>query len=111
MPPTATTKLEAPEEGDRLYVLRGSALDVVDGAVGIDDSVLSGPKFAHGSVRFRILGDGRELWTSDVVRGGDPPTAIGPVDVKGVDELVLAVDHLEDFMGDRANWLRLRLIR
>ncbi|MEX1025955.1 MAG: NPCBM/NEW2 domain-containing protein [Planctomycetota bacterium] len=100
--------VHAPSE--LVYELDGAPWQL-RGEVGVDDSVLRGPRIAHGSVRFSIRGDDEELWKSDVMRGGDPAVAFGPLDLDGVSELRLVVDPVDDFMGDRANWLRLLLVR
>ena len=75
----------------------------------IDDSDLSNRH--GGSVIFRVFGDGEPLWTSPLVRGGDPVQAIDLL-LEGVEELVLEVDVAsEAFVSDRANWLRPILLR
>ncbi len=76
------------------------------GSVAIDDSSLLNAKEARGSVLFRIHADGREVWKSRLVRGGDAPVAFPTIDLAGVRRLVLEADPGEDFRGDRANWLR-----
>ena len=81
------------------------------GSVGIDDSVLLNPSWARGEVRFRVLGDGRSLWESRVLRGGDLPLALPTLSLKGVERLVLEVDAVGDFAGDRADWLGMVLVR
>lgn len=78
-------------------------------ACGVDDSGASGTR--GGSVRFRVLGDGEELWSSDVRRAGETPLRPSPLVVKGVQSLVLEVDPAGDFVLDRANWLRPMLVR
>lgn len=75
----------------------------------IDDSSLDNRH--PGSVVFRILADGEQVWESPLLRGGDPPQAI-QLDLKGVKQLVLEVDPAtEAFVSDRANWLRPILVR
>ncbi|MDA1264635.1 MAG: NPCBM/NEW2 domain-containing protein [Planctomycetota bacterium] len=75
---------------------------------GVDDSALANRH--GGSVIFRVHADGKELWASPLVRGGDPVQAID-LDLTGVDELVLEVDPAsEAFVSDRANWLRPLLV-
>jgi hypothetical protein len=78
-------------------------------AVAVDDSGVGAER--SGSVRFRVLGDGRELWQSGVVRGGQGLSSPPPMAVAGVRELVLEVDPDGDFVLDRANWLRPVLVR
>jgi hypothetical protein len=80
------------------------------GSVAVDDEVVHLP--ARGSVRFRIHGDGELLWESAVLRGGDPPVAFPELDLAGVQTLLLEVDMAEELhAGDRADWLRLILVR
>ena len=81
------------------------------GTVGIDDSARWNPVGARGSVVFRVWLDGEPAWESAVVRGGDGALAMPALDVSGVRELVLEADMAGDFRGDRANWIRLLLIR
>ncbi|MEW6072592.1 MAG: NPCBM/NEW2 domain-containing protein [Planctomycetota bacterium] len=84
------------------------------GLVAVDDSVLRHE--ARGAVIFRIRVDGEVRWESAVRRGGDPPFAIPPLDLgaaAGVRELTLEADPAGelDFAGDRADWLRMILVR
>jgi hypothetical protein len=80
------------------------------GSVGVDDSSLSHPEHARGSVQFRVLLDGQSAWESRVVRGGDAPIALPPLELGGARELVLEADPVEDLRGDRADWLRFLLV-
>ena len=67
--------------------------------VGVDDEV--GDK---GSVEFRVLGDGKVLWTSGIMRGQNPPKAVD-VDLTGVKTLTLVVDDAKDGeANDHADW-------
>jgi hypothetical protein len=80
------------------------------GSVAIDDEVLRLP--GRGSVRFRILVDGEERFLSRVVRGGEAPLALPPIDLQGARALVLEVDMADELhVADRANWLRPLLVR
>jgi hypothetical protein len=80
------------------------------GFAGIDDQVLTLAE--HGAVNFKIHGDGKLLWESRTVRGGEAPRAISGVALSGVKELALEVDpDAESFVADRADWLRLLLVR
>ncbi len=66
----------------------------------------------HGSVVFRVLVDGEERWSSAIVRGGDTPLELPPIDLEGAHELALEVDMAEDhYVADRADWLRPLLVR
>ena len=65
----------------------------------------------RGSVTMRVLGDGRQLWQLENVRGGQKPVP-AIVSVAGVHELTLAVDFGEDLdLSDHACWAFARLIR
>lgn len=67
--------------------------------VGVDDEV--GDK---GSVEFAVVGDGKTLWRSGVVRGGEAGKRID-VDVRGLKRLVLTVAGGDDGIDyDHANW-------
>jgi hypothetical protein len=82
--------------------------------LGIDDYALRTPGApSHGDVTARVTADGKEVWTSGGrVKGGEPPRAVGPLDVSGVTELVLEVDWGEGMhMNDRADWLDPLLVR
>jgi len=80
------------------------------GAVAVDDSVLLLPH--RGSVQFRVYVDGVRRWESGLVRGGNPPEAIPTIDLEGAKELVLEVDMATRFhVADRADWLRVLLVR
>ena len=88
----------------------GGSWKTLRGHVAVDDEVLR--LAARGSVVFRLTGDGRELWASPVLRGGDPPLALPALALAGVDELVLEVDMAQDLhVADRADWLRLVLVK
>lgn len=74
--------------------------------IGIDDSM-----GRRGSVVFRVIGDGRELFKSDTLRGGGKPVDIS-VDISGVKLLELSTDAADGLdLGDHANWADLRMIR
>ena len=84
------------------------------GLVAVDDSVLRNE--ARGSVIFRIRVDGEVRWESDVLRGGDHPVRIPALDLGEASaprELTLEADMVEemDAGGDRADWLRMILVR
>ena len=72
-------------------------------AVGVDDAA-GGP----ASITFKIVGDGRKLWESGVMRPGQ---AAKPVDleVRGLKTLLLLVGDAGDGVGyDHANWAEAR---
>jgi hypothetical protein len=65
----------------------------------------------RGSVIFSVLGDGKTLYTSPVVRGGDPVHRI-KTGVSGVQQLTLKVTDAGDLdLGDVANWGSARLLK
>lgn len=67
--------------------------------VGIDDETAG-----RGSVEFQVVGDGKMLWSSGVLRGGQPPKRVD-VDLTGVRRLALLVDDAGDgFEYDHADW-------
>jgi hypothetical protein len=77
----------------------GAACTTFTAQVGIDDEV-SGP----GSVDFQVLGDGRPLTASGVVRRGDPAVPL-TADVTGVEKLELRVTDGGDGKNfDHADW-------
>ena len=61
--------------------------------VGVDDTRRPG-----GGVIFKISGDGKALFESDIMKVGQPPKTVD-IDLKGVKTLVLAVDAV----GDNSN--------
>jgi len=73
--------------------------------VGVDDEV--GKK---GSVVFQVIGDGKTLWESGVLRGGDPAKDVS-VALEGVKLLVLAVGDAGDANSyDHADWADARIV-
>lgn len=74
--------------------------------VALDDSAGK-----RGSVVFRVFTDGKEVYASPVVRGGEPPLPIS-VDLRGAKRLSLIVDFADrgDEL-DHADWLDARLVR
>ena len=67
--------------------------------MGVDDEVA-----APGSVIFRVIGDGKTLWDSGVMRSGAAAKPV-KVDLHGVKKLVLSVDDAGDGINyDHADW-------
>ena len=65
----------------------------------------------RGSVGFRVFVDGRQVYTSPVVRGGQKPVPIS-VNLEGAKRFDLIIDFADrgdEF--DHADWLDARLIR
>jgi len=76
-------------------------------AVGVDDAVLpaDGRKLRGnlGTVRFRIIGDGKTLWEAN--RKAGQPAKAAKVTLEGIRELGLIVEASEDGVHcDHANW-------
>ncbi len=66
----------------------------------------------RGSVVFEVLGDGKSLYKSPLVRGSDPRPLSVSVPVKGVKMLTLKVDSGGDLdIGDVANWGAARVLK
>jgi hypothetical protein len=94
----------------RLVYALGGGWASLRGSVAVDDQVLL--LGARGSVEFHVRVDGETRWSSGVVRGGEPPLELPPVELAGARELELVVDMAEDhYVADRADWLRLLLVR
>ena len=69
-------------------------------AVGVDDEVGIG----KGTVEFVVLGDGKLLWRSGLMKGGDPAKSVD-IDTRGVDTLILRVtDGGDGNSYDHADW-------
>lgn len=66
----------------------------------------------QGSVIFKVVGDGRELFSSDVVKIPQAAPLEVKVSVAGVKELTLIVTSADDLdLGDAANWGSARVLR
>jgi alpha-galactosidase len=73
--------------------------------VGVDDEVGQ-----RGSVTFKVTGDGKSLWESGVMRGGDPARQVS-VDLHGVKTLLLSVgDADNDISYDHADWAEAQIV-
>ena len=55
---------------------------------------------AKGAIVMKVLGDGRELWSSGVTAWGDKAEAKARVDVRGVKALTLAADPADGGTGE-----------
>ena len=74
-------------------------------SVGVDDEVGK-----QGSVEFRVTGDGKTLWESGVLHGGDPAKDVS-VALDGVKLLILTVDDAGDGITyDHADWADARIV-
>lgn len=69
-------------------------------SVGVDGEVTS----AEAKVRFFVIGDGKTLWQSGVMRAGDAARNF-TVDLTGVNHLLLKVENANnDISFDHADW-------
>ena len=85
--------------------VRGKAMRL-ESLVGVDDE----PKTYGGSVEFAVLGDGKTLWKSGVMKGGDSAKPVN-VDLGGVKSLELRVtDGGDGNDSDHADWINARLV-
>ena len=83
---------------------------VLRGAVAVDDSVLGVP--AKGSVTFQVILDGKIVWSSPELTSGEAPLALPAIKIGDAKTLELKVDVASDsFMGDRADWLEMRIVK
>ena len=72
--------------------------------VGLDDET------GNGSITFKVLGDGRVLWESGVMKKGQAAKEVN-VDLSGVKLLVLMVGDADDGINfDHADWAEARLV-
>jgi len=72
--------------------------------VGVDDDAQ-----APGSVTFQVVGDGKTLWQSGVMRWGEPAKEVS-VDLVDVKKLVLLVGDAGDGNGmDHADWAEAKI--
>jgi alpha-galactosidase len=68
--------------------------------VGVDDEVASD----KGSVEFKVVGDGRTLWQSGVLKGGDQARPVD-INLRGISKMVLVVTNGGDGIDyDHADW-------
>jgi alpha-glucosidase len=95
------------ESAVRFYV--GGACTSFNSWIGVDDEVLDNQGPTYATVRFRVLGDGAELYRSPVLTRHSDVVEI-EVDVEGAHFLDLIVDGAGDgITGDHANWASARL--
>ena len=90
----------------RLTYLTDGRYDRFDALIAVDDSTAG-----QGSVRFRVFVDGNSSYTSDTVRGGDPPKPIS-IQIRDAQRIDLVVDFADRAdQQDHANWLEARFVR
>ena len=84
-----------------VFDLKDKGYTALKGSAGLEDGF-------NGSVQFKILGDGKELWQSDpiVMEKGRAKTARYALDIEGVSELVLIVDDLGNATNDHSVWIK-----
>jgi alpha-galactosidase len=74
-------------------------------SVGVDDEVGK-----QGSIEFQVTGDGKTLWESGVLHGGDPAKEVS-VALDGVKLLILTVGDTGDGISyDHADWADARIV-
>jgi alpha-galactosidase len=83
-----------------LYVNLNGGSTRFSASVGVDDEVTGEPI----GIRFLVIGDGRELWKSGVMKKGQAAEKVD-IDVTGVKTLVLIVENEGDNVNyDHADW-------
>jgi len=88
-----------------LWVTVNGGAERFQAFAGVDDSAKG-----DGSVIFKVIGDGKLLWKSSVMRHGQRASQID-VDLRGVMQLVLQVGDAGDGIGnDHADWADAKLI-
>jgi alpha-galactosidase len=89
-----------------LWIELGGGAERFVASVGMDDAVLNQP----GSVIFKVYGDDRLLWRSEVLRPGQPAQPVD-LEVKGRERLVLVVSDAGDGASyDHADWADARFV-
>lgn len=84
----------------------GGRAESFSALVGVDDEVGAG----RGSVVFKLIGDqGRVIWESKELRGGEAPQAV-EVGLAGVGQLLLLVEGGDDINFDHADWADAKLV-
>jgi len=84
------------------YNLSRGKFQLFRGKVGLEDGLF-------GEVQFRILGDGKELWKSQVIAKKAANKAANDedflLDVRGIERLELHVDNLGNGDSDHSIWI------
>ena len=94
--------VDAPAE--LYYNIEDLGAQFFEAKVGIDAA-----KTAQGDATFRVYGDGKLLYQSKASGNGSSESQAVNVDVKGVKELRLSVDHNGSIDGDWADWADAKL--
>ena len=96
----------AMHSASRLTYLTDRRYARFDALLAVDDTAAG-----QGSVRFRVFVDGNPKFTSDTLRGGDPPVPIS-IDISDADRIDLVVDFADRAdQWDHADWLDARFVR
>jgi len=94
-----------PTKSDIAFDLR-QGYETFLASVGIDDQQSN-----DGGVEFTVIGDGKELWSSGVIRKSDGAKSL-KVDIHGVSRLQLSVKNAANVSGRiHADWLDARLVK
>ncbi|MCX5635393.1 MAG: NPCBM/NEW2 domain-containing protein [Planctomycetota bacterium] len=73
--------------------------------VGVDDEVFETGKAGVSSVEFKVIGDGRTIWSSGIMKAGDKAKKVD-VDLRGVKKMNIVVGDGGDGNGyDHADWV------
>jgi len=92
--------------GSLCYFDANDSIEEFSANVGVDDEVGSG----RGSVEFFVIGDGKILWQSGIMKGGEPAKPV-KVATKNVKKLILKVSDANDgAVCDHADWADAKLI-
>lgn len=89
-----------------LYVELNGGSTRFNAWVGVDDEVMNTNRQGGarpGSVEFRILADGKQVYKSGVIKSGDAAKEVD-IDLTGVNLLVLIVDSGDSMNYDHADW-------
>lgn len=89
-----------------LYVELNGGSTRFNAWVGVDDEVMNSSRQGGarpGSVEFRILADGKQVYKSGVIKSGDAAKEVD-IDLTGVNLLVLIVDSGDSMNYDHADW-------
>ena len=87
--------------GSRIvFDIKDKGYTALRGSAGLEDGF-------NGSVQFKILGDGKQLWQSEpiVMEKGRAQIARYALDIAGISELVLVVDDLGSATNDHSIWI------
>ncbi|HXD30371.1 MAG TPA: NPCBM/NEW2 domain-containing protein [Pyrinomonadaceae bacterium] len=94
-----------PTKSDIEFELR-QAFETLQGSVGIDDQ-----QGNEGGAEFAVIGDGKELWTSGVIKKADGLKLL-KVDVRGVRRLQLSVKNAANVNGRvHTDWLDMKVVK